>query len=435
VASDTEQASSRPIALQRPDAGTHLPVLDGVRGVAIILVLLLHFTLYGELTPTLSVEWVYYKIMTAGWIGVDLFFVLSGFLITGILYDSKGGEHYFRNFYIRRVLRIFPLYYGSLVLFFLILPNVFPSDQGLRALRQDAAWYWTYLSNVLVARDGWSAFGPMEHFWSLAVEEQFYLMWPLAVFLLSRRGLMAACLACFIGSLLTRVGLELRGHEIAAHVLTPARMDALAVGALLALVARGPNGLRDLARWARPALAVTSACLLGVFAWRRGLPSEDVVVSTIGYSLLAVLFGATLVLGLTSSPQASISKVLTAPALMLFGRYSYALYVFHHPVLTMLKRRTTWLDTMPPLLGSRLLAQVLFTVVGITIVLGIASLSWHLYEKQFLKLKRLFPYPRGAPGVAVSAPLETIDQARIQSPAIPQALASATVPRADPESR
>jgi peptidoglycan/LPS O-acetylase OafA/YrhL len=413
VSFDARLGESRTVEMQPPGVGTHVPALDGVRGIAIILVLLLHFTLYGVLAPSSPVERVYYKIMTAGWIGVDLFFVLSGFLITGILYDSKGGDHYFRNFYVRRVLRIFPLYYGSLVIFCLLLPSAFPTHPGFRALQQNAAWYWTYLTNVLVAREGWSSFGPIEHFWSLAVEEQFYLVWPLVILLLGRRGLMAACLACIVASLLVRGGLELGGREIAAHVLTPARMDALAVGALVALVARGPNGLRDLARWARPIAGLTFAGLLAVVIWRRGLPSEDVVVSTIGYSLLAFLFGAILVLGLTSPPEAALSKALTSPTLRLFGRYSYALYVFHHPLLTLVKQRTSSLQAVPLLPGLRLPAQVLFTAVGITILLGVASLSWHLYEKQFLKLKRLFPYRGRAPEVAVSASLGGVDQPRI----------------------
>jgi peptidoglycan/LPS O-acetylase OafA/YrhL len=404
--------------MHQPGLGTHVPALDGVRGVAIVLVLLLHFTLYGGPPSDVVADRIYYRIMTAGWIGVDLFFVLSGFLITGILYDSKGSAHYFRTFYIRRVLRIFPLYYGSLVVFLLILPHLFPLEPGLQGLRPDAVWYWTYLVNVSIARDGWPFFGAIGHFWSLAVEEQFYLAWPLVVLLLGRRSLMAVCLVCIVSSLLLRIGLELGGAEVAAHVLTPARMDALAVGALVVLTARGPNGLAGLARWAWPVVGMTSAGLLTIVAWRRGLPSEDVVVSTIGYSLLAFFFGAILVLGLTSPPEAALSKVFTSSTLRLFGRYSYALYVFHHPLLVLLKPHASALNELPQLLGSRLPGQILFTAVGTAVLLGMASMSWHLYEKQFLKLKRLFPYRAGAPDVPAGASLTGVDQPVLQNSSI-----------------
>ncbi|HEV2844590.1 MAG TPA: acyltransferase, partial [Thermoanaerobaculia bacterium] len=215
-----------------------LPALDGLRGLAILLVLLLHFTVYGGPPATEGIDKLFYRAAQAGWIGVDLFFVLSGFLITGILYDAKGGENYFRSFYARRVLRIFPLYYGALAVFLLLVP----------ALRPGSFWHWTYLSNVQIAREGWPDSGALGHFWSLAVEEQFYLFWPVAVLLLARRSLMAACWVCLAGSLLLRVGLHLADQETAAFVLTPARLDSLAAGALLALAARGPEGLAPVAR-------------------------------------------------------------------------------------------------------------------------------------------------------------------------------------------
>src|SRR5262245_10664845 len=160
---------------------SHIPALDGIRGIAILLVLLFHFGQYGHGLPypAVFVDKLFHRICQIGWVGVDLFFVLSGFLITGILYDSKGRNHYFRNFYVRRCLRILPLYYFSLILFLIVLPKLFPLHTGFRSLRQDSFWYWTYLSNVRVAYRGWDSFGVLDHFWSLAVEEQFYLLWPI----------------------------------------------------------------------------------------------------------------------------------------------------------------------------------------------------------------------------------------------------------------
>jgi len=180
--------------------------LDGLRGVAILLVLFLHFIIgQGVPAPSVLVDWWFIGIVRAGWMGVDLFFVLSGFLITGILLDTKGSRHYFRQFYTRRVLRIFPLYYGSLVLFLILLPTLFPDDQVLHDLHADAVWFWTYLYNVKVAAAGFTPSSALGHFWSLAVEEQFYLIWPIVVLCLGRRHLLGAFWAGVVGALLCRI--------------------------------------------------------------------------------------------------------------------------------------------------------------------------------------------------------------------------------------
>src|SRR5438445_1418758 len=209
-----------------------------------------------------------FLISRTGWIGVDRFFVLSGFLITGILYDAKESNHYFRNFYVRRVLRIFPLYYGALIIFLVVLPWLRPGNPAVQSMTRDAVWYWTYLSNVRIAHNG-GDFGAIGHFWSLAIEEQFYLIWPVVVLALRRRQLQACCLACVIGALFVRVGLNVAGNETAAFVLTPARIDALAVGAYLALSARGPAGLNPTSRWAS-IRGVPEPCASGHFRPEEG---------------------------------------------------------------------------------------------------------------------------------------------------------------------
>lgn len=364
-----------------------LPALDGLRGLAILAVLLLHFTVYGGPPPAGGIDGLFYRAAQAGWIGVDLFFVLSGFLITGILYDAKGSATYFRSFYARRVLRIFPLYYGALAVFLLLVP----------ALRRDAFWYWTYLSNIQIAREGWPDSGALGHFWSLAVEEQFYLVWPVVVLLLGRRSLMAACWACLAGSLLLRVGLHLMDQETAAFVLTPARLDSLAAGALLALAARGPEGLAPVARRTGAMAGACAIALLAVASWRGGLPAEDSVVGTVGHTLLAGLFASILALAAAASPGAFLIRGLSSPFLVFFGRYSYGLYVIHHPLLFLKPESLSATASLP----SRLLFILLATVVSV----ALAWVSWHLWEKRFLQLKHLFPY-RAAPAerVALGAP-------------------------------
>jgi peptidoglycan/LPS O-acetylase OafA/YrhL len=372
-----------------------VPSLDGLRGIAVLLVLVGHFVQYGGPSPDPGMLSPFYKLTSYGWIGVDLFFVLSGFLITGILYDSKGSTRYFRNFYARRVLRIFPLYYGVLVAIFLLLPQVFPQSERLWQVRQDAAWYWTYTANWKIAHAGWSNFPALEHFWSLAVEEQFYLLWPIVVLWFSRPALLYTCLAALVASYLMRVGLHWTGHTLAGYVLTPARTDTLALGAAVALILRGPSGLTHLQRWSPLVLASAGAGVVAVFL-RRGSDYEDFVVQTLGLSLLAWLFAA--LVGIAASfPKRSLApRVFATPVLVVFGRYSYGMYVFHH-ILLVFKPKAISSAALVPFVGSDVLARILFAALGILMTLGIAMLSWHLYENQFLKLKWRFPYG-AAPG-------------------------------------
>ena len=165
----------------------HILALDGLRGIAILLVVFSHFVSNLRI-PADGWAWPLVSIAHAGWAGVDLFFVLSGFLITGILVDARGSSTYFKSFYARRALRILPAYYGFLLAIFVVLPllHLGAGDNYMLA-RQHQGWYWLHLTNVMMAIGELPGHGPYPStlFWSLAVEEQFYLIWPAIVALCS----------------------------------------------------------------------------------------------------------------------------------------------------------------------------------------------------------------------------------------------------------
>jgi peptidoglycan/LPS O-acetylase OafA/YrhL len=361
-----------------------IAVLDGLRGIAILLVMVYHFALYGGWRPANGLEWGAYRVATVGWIGVDMFFVLSGFLITGILFEAKGGGGFFRSFYMRRVLRIFPLYYGFIACYFLLAP-VFFAPGG--ALRDGQLWYWTYLLNVDIALHGWPEHNAIAHFWSLAVEEQFYLVWPLVVWFFGRRALLRICAACVIGALAMRVLLAAEGLHLPAYVLMPARIDSLAIGGWLALTLGAERRPRWLALWDVRCVGI-GLLFIGAALLRKGrLAPSDLSVYTVGFTVTAVMFAGALHLALRRSP-----RWLANRSLCLLGRYSYALYVIHHPLIMLLNKTPLSVRELPRWFGSQIPAQLALTVAAGALSLGFAALSWHLWEQPFLRLKRLFPY-------------------------------------------
>lgn len=373
-----------------PRRGAYVPALDGVRGLAIIMVMLAHFTSYGGLRPVVFLDRAYRSVVMLGGTGVDLFFVLSGFLITGILLDSRHEAGYFRNFYMRRVLRIFPLYYATLAGCFLILPLFRGGDEELARLLSEQGWYWTYLANVRMALDGWPAFNSIGHFWSLAVEEQFYMVWPLAVFAVGGKRLRILCVMVILGSLLARVAFWQAGYLPRINVMTVARMDALAAGAFLAVAARRPGGLQAWARRARPVALVTGTILVLLLVWSGGWVPQLPVYRTVGRSLLAGLFAAVLILAVAAPSDSRLGRFFGSPILRFFGVYSYGLYVFHHFVIIFLGRAGLSVDLVPAIFGSRLPGQIMVITVAGSISAALAWVSYHSFEKPFLTLKRAF---------------------------------------------
>jgi peptidoglycan/LPS O-acetylase OafA/YrhL len=366
----------------------HMVVLDGVRGVAIVMVLCVHFI--GDSTPYTAFGRAIVKLANYGIWGVDLFFVLSGFLITGLLYDSKTSAHYFRDFYVRRTLRIFPLYYAVLALLFIVLPALgTPYPTGLAESARHQMWLWLYASNVYLAIHRAWALPYVGHFWSLAVEEQFYLLWPVVILSFGRRSLLGICVAVTALALALRSALSFAGAgSVAAGVLTPCRFDALCVGGFLALAVRSVS-LERVARTARLWLGPLLCLVLLASGWNAMRGSLSDVVLPLRGTLIALTFGALLVTSLAAPAESGLSRLLRSRVLCFLGTRSYGLYVFHGIIAYGMGEHQAALDALAARLRPGA-AMVIQAGAGAGVSILVAAFSYELFEKHFLRLKNRF---------------------------------------------
>ncbi len=360
----------------------HIPQLDGVRGLAILVVTLYRFS---KEIPTDS--WLGYGLHATfllGDRGVDLFFVLSGFLITGILVDAKGSKNYFSSFLARRSLRIFPLYFSALFLC-LIASKWVPAFSDMFAPAAEQQFYlWSYLANIKMSVDGAWCFGYLDHFWSLAVEEHFYLVWPLALFLCTPKTALRLALGLAVCSSVSRILFaKFSENGLAPDVLTLFRCDALLIGSMLALQIRTPAGLQPLRKWA---VWVLPLCL----AFGLGSSLLDKRFYTLPHTAWALVWASVLVWLLTGSEHKLLAKFFDRSYLRKLGKYSYAMYVFQSPLIPVVGVVFS-VSILTGLIGNAILANILYITCMFTLTFGAALLSWHVLEKHCLKLKDWFP--------------------------------------------
>jgi peptidoglycan/LPS O-acetylase OafA/YrhL len=357
-------------------------------------------------TATLPLDATVRAITYAGWTGLDMFFVLSGYLITGILLDSRGQPRWWSNFMARRALRVFPLYYGTLAVLFVLLPWLVRwSDPQFATLQSNQAWYWTYTVNVLAAVTRVSG-TPLNtvHLWSLSIEEQFYLVWPLIVWVCRPRTLLRVVGIAVLAGFAFRLGLALHDpvNPYALYALTPCRLDGLMIGAALAVVARAPGGLARLRAWVPGVFSAGMLALIAMALWRGGLDPRDPVVSVAAYPVVALVCGTLLVTAVTAPATSRFSRVLCTDSLRKWGRYSYGIYIVHFPLLGAIEWKTDFYQHGVSLLGgSRLPLVLLLAAIGMTLSYTLGYLSYHLYERRFLALKRYFD-PQPATRITVS---------------------------------
>lgn len=369
--------------------------LDGLRAFAIGAVFLVHFR---------PVHHPVFNFMSFGWAGVDLFFVISGFLITGILLDLRGQTSPFKRFYWRRALRIVPPYYLVLVLI-LLLGNL----HGERIPKHETLEAWTFLSSLqglslklmtsrLLLQCGFHVepllldfhhYVEFERglrvFWSLSVEELFYLFWAPVVLKGSRKFIVF----CSVAPLLLCPVIRALNHTSAfmetANVF--ARFDSLAVGACLALLfvgaKKGVVGMPIIERGAFVVASVTSLAL-ALLAWRSGVFRNVQVKSTLafavfGYSLIALFWACVVGLCIRFSGT-KFTRVLRLPSIVYLGLVSYMMYLIHLPVYVAVGIAFARVGRIPHIEFF----QPLFSV---TVTVALAALSWRYFESPILKLK------------------------------------------------
>ncbi len=355
---------------------THYPALDGLRGVAILLVVFLHnfrFTNY----------------FFFGWLGVDLFFVLSGFLITDILLNTINDPNFLRNFYMRRVLRIFPLYYFTLILCLYILPSFSSLNLDVSYYQHNQLWQWTYLQNWLYIFKEPFGTKMLLHTWSLAVEEQFYLIWPALILLIKKPKILL--IVVFLGLLIVGTSrFLLWSYHIKdlaySSLYTFTRIDGLCIGSMIALIMRiYPDFLKKFT-----SLIVLLMALInfGFYFINRQHSLTLPYLAFVGYTTFAVLFGILLYEAAFGNSRL-IQILFNNRVLKFFGKISYGLYVYHWPVYILL------FTFFKNIFLNDLNLSPKISDVGGAIVVSIAAVlvsmaSYRYVEKPFLKLKKHF---------------------------------------------
>jgi peptidoglycan/LPS O-acetylase OafA/YrhL len=354
----------------------HYPALDGVRGIAILLVVFFH-------------NFGFINYFFFGWLGVDLFFVLSGFLITDILIRETGSKNYLKSFYTRRVLRIFPIYYLLLIIFLLILPHFISSTVNLEYYTSNQAWLWTYTQNWLYIIKPHAYSNILLHLWSLAVEEQYYLIWPFVILIFRKpKVLLAISLFFLIGIIILRLVLwnkQIEGFQYFSW-FTFSRIDGICIGSALALIKFIlPKFITNNTPYIISSVAIFNFVFYFI---NKNYGFSFPYFPLIGYTTFAIVF-AVIVSEAATLNKNFITIPLSFAPLRFIGKISYGFYIYHWPIYVLLfpillnyLKQSLHINTG----SSQFLAAAIATIAGFLISL----LSFYFFEMPFLKLKKYF---------------------------------------------
>ncbi|MGH9774748.1 MAG: acyltransferase family protein [Candidatus Acidiferrales bacterium] len=358
-----------------------------------MLVLLYHYVYLGPPAASAGILVRLQRSFGLGWAGVDLFFVLSGFLIGGLLLDARASRQYFKTFYARRFFRIIPLYYLWIAVYFVLVLtplNVFLKPLGdIREAWSTVPTYLLFLQNM--TKNLHSTFGTawLGHLWSLAVEEQFYLLVPLAVRFLPRKSLVGLLSGIVVAAPIARtiVFHYLSATHVVQYMLTPCRADALAMGVLLAVFWRDERWKARFSHFRIPFVGVTLLTLaITIYLVCTDPSASSFSMSLFGFSSIDIFFACLLAIVLFW-PKGFFASVCRWPLLIQMGRLSYCIYIIHQTVnlachralLHAMPQFTNWKGGMVTLLSA-----------GLTFL--IASLSWRFFEEPLLRRGHAFKY-------------------------------------------
>ncbi|MGZ3787744.1 MAG: acyltransferase family protein [Bacteriovorax sp.] len=362
--------------------------LDGIRGIAVLIVMVYHLAGVLDITganfhnPLSKFVFIF---VNDGWMGVDLFFALSGFLITSILLKTKASPNYLKNFFMRRCLRIFPLYYLFLIVYFIVLPYFFGEYSRFQHLDVRQFWYWTYMSNFEVFfKQKWAE---PAHTWSLGIEEQFYWFWPFIVLLFSARTFQWLTAILFILQPLIRLAfvfMGINGEVIPAF--TFGHLDGLMVGAFIATSLHRQTFSKESLR--KFGYYLFFGGLLARFVLPLVPFSFDIRRNVIAIDIWSLFSGGLILLSITHARESLINTLLSNRALVFCGTYSYGLYMIHQQIFQFLAFKFGVVGESHPLSWVKVgIAGGIMSFIG-------AWLLFRYFESPFLNLKEHFSYAK-----------------------------------------
>jgi peptidoglycan/LPS O-acetylase OafA/YrhL len=357
-----------------------IPALDGLRGLAVIVVILSRYQIY-PLAPDGWFERLWVGLVSLGYAGVDLFFVLSGFLITSILIRHRDSERRFSSFYARRALRILPLYYALCFIVMVVMPAIGRGPEG-----GEPIYNILFLQNFkgLLDSPQHAFLGPT---WSLAIEEQFYLIWPFLIWMLGPARAFYVIVAAVAATVLCRAGLYLNGFPVEKiYLWSITRLDGIGLGSILAIAWAERDRYARVLQFLRRQLTASATALMAIVVISALMPHASFLAFEPGMMLVGFLLVALVCTGmvLAALENPSFAAKFSAAPLRSCGRYSYAMYLIHTPVLITL--------------GEVVRSRPLNIALSLIATYVLAALSWHLFESRILSLGRFFAYdrPKGA---------------------------------------
>ena len=402
-----EVQQAKTMELEQASLRRRIPELDGLRGIAILLIIACHYIIAGPAhVGHGSIASYLLTLNRLTWSGVDLFFVLSGFLIGGILLDEQRSANYFKAFYMRRFCRILPIYIVTCLLFW--LGTWLLTDSHNRALlalfENHMPWYTyaTFTQNFWRAQHNVNGHGWLGITWSLAVEEQFYLTLPFLIRYLKRAYLPYVLGATILAVPLFRTLLYfIHPHaSVAAFVLMPCRADSLLLGVMAALYVRTRTGWTFLVTHKRLLYVSLGVLSLGMAVFTRKYWTGGALpMLTFGYTWIALFYLCLLLIAITQ-PRSIVSRVTRNRLLMEVGIIAYGTYLFHRPVQSL--AFSFILGHEPQFIG---LPSIAVSLLSLILTLAIAKASWIYFEKLFVRYSHKYNYSNGSaitdgPGLA-----------------------------------